>query len=157
MYPGATHISVLAACIAYTDGPVLEVGCGENSTPFLHYLCKNRLLVSLENYLPWIQGFEEFNTGSHKVIYVPDYAGCHLIDDPWDVVFIDHAPALRRKEDIKRVADKAKLVVVHDTECPDYRYEEVYPMFKYHLPYKRYAVWTSILSNHIDPALVMNQ
>lgn len=45
-----THIPILAAVVAMTDGPVLELGTGLNSTPLLSEMCfhMSRDLYSIE-------------------------------------------------------------------------------------------------------------
>ncbi len=68
----------------------------------------------------------------------------------WGTVFIDHRPGERRIEEIKRFEYKADIIVVHDTEQSEYKYETVFKNFKYRYDYKRYTPYTTLVSNFID-------
>jgi hypothetical protein len=68
----------------------------------------------------------------------------------WGVVFIDHRPGDRRAIDIKRFANLADVIVVHDTEAMCYGYEPVMNTFKYRYDYLRYQTRTTLVSNKID-------
>jgi hypothetical protein len=54
-----THIAPLLTAVLATDGPVLELGCGDFSTPLLHAICakQNRLLVSTDTDKAWLELF----------------------------------------------------------------------------------------------------
>lgn len=158
----ATHLGSLIACINKTKGDVLEVGIGLFSTPYLHYACTigKRNLLSLENDAGWLKTFKSsdfmhflYGNEYHKLELVDVYEDSPLIDKEWDVVLIDQTPDGSRKEVAKKLANKAKYIIVHDSNErheKNYHYSEIYPLFKY----KR--VWTlddrhaTILSNFVD-------
>lgn len=146
-----THQPVLTKLLSITKGPILEMGAGVCSTPFLHWACidDERELVTYESNEKYYNQIKSLETANHKIILVTDYDKA-FIEKSWSIAFIDHAPAGRRRVDIKRVAPYAQYVVVHDTEIKyDYAYhfKEIYPLFKYHFKYRKLTPHTSVLSN----------
>jgi len=144
-----THFPILAACVARTQGPVLELGCGEYSTPMLHFLCNGRRLVSLEDDPDWINKYKELETNWHTLQFVDKWADARIIDEvKWDVAFVDHAPAEQRIQEIKRLKNLAKHIVIHDTENPNgiYKYDSILPEFKFRFDFKKWSTWTSVVS-----------
>jgi len=146
----ATHLPVLAACVAHTSGPVLELGCGAYSTPLLHALCVGRPLLSLENDLAWYSQFEHLTTGQHIVRLVQSPWEAADLGGPYDVVLVDHSPPLRRVQEIKRLRGMVRLFVVHDTENRCYEYEPVLTTFPHRVEWQRYAPWVSVVSDEDD-------
>lgn len=164
----ATHIPLIARCFLQTDGPVLELGCGEYSTLLLHELCQNtgRPLVTIDCDKDWMDRFtdlslegmftheficvgmtEEFKkTGQAQIQDHKVWAECKRIDqNPWGLVFIDHRPGERRKDDILRLKDRAQVIVVHDSQEPGYGYEPIFAKFTHRFDYKRFEHWTTAL------------
>jgi len=159
-----THQTPLIAAVMNTDGPILEMGCGDFSTPLLHAICsvKERTLVSADTDKKWMGLFLDLETTWHKFIHVPvfenpqkpqvhrwNYVGN---DTHWGVVFIDHHPGPRRAVDIKRLRSHADVFVVHDTEGSFYGFNKILPKFKYRFVYRRYKKQTTIVSDTIDVA-----
>ena len=69
------------------------------------------------------------------------------------LVFIDHAPGERRKIDIARFADKAQIIVCHDTEpAADHGYKMRVELkkFKYLIDYESDGAWATAVSNFYD-------
>lgn len=138
----ATHLGPLIACMKKTSGPVLEMGMGLFSTPYLHYDCTvtKRKLLSVENDKGWARKFISsdfshylYTNKYHQLEYVKSWDD-PIIDQEWDVVLIDHSPSERRIVDVKRLKDKAQYIVIHDTNDrheKDYHYSQIYPLFKY--------------------------
>lgn len=141
-----------------TSGDVLEMGLGFFSTPYLHYYCMltNRNLVSYDNDKGWVKRFSvstfhnhKYQNNLHKFIYVPNWDDAQ-IEKPWDVVLIDHSPSERRIIDIKRLANFAKYIVIHDSNSRherDYHYSEIYPLFKYRKIWDKEERHADVLSN----------
>ena len=154
-----THLPMLIKIMGMTGGHVLEMGMGMYSTPFLHWACfPDRRLVSYENDEKCYKMNKQYGRASrqypedfHEVHYVKSWDDAK-IERPWNVAFIDHAPANRRIFDIERIANYAEYVIVHDTQR-NYRfcdYKKVWPLFKYRYDYKRAVPWTTVLSNFKD-------
>lgn len=164
----ATHIPLLAACVASTTGHILELGLGEYSTPLLHAMAlvgnfvhgegrRPRLLVSAEHDRAWFRRFTRFSHRYHELNVVEDWATWECLgpDWDWDVVLCDHGPAAARKVTLARVADTARLIVLHDTEKPAgeaYGCGDLIRAFRYKYSDGREASQTTVLSNVDDLA-----
>lgn len=139
----STHQPVLYAAATSTTGPIIEFGCGYGSTDLLHEICEKegRTLITLDDDLEWLnkfaqkylgQGYNADNSGWHQFYYVPG----KKLNDPdnpshwvnfmdqfellstlnFGVCFIDQSPWLARYEALKRMKDRARYVVVHDSD-----------------------------------------
>lgn len=149
-----THLPSLAACVARTTGPVLELGMGEGSTPFLHYACRGkRLLVSAEYDHSWAAKYEPYGSPDHLIYHVRDW---HCWDVPesryWDVAFLDLSPGEERAAMMPRLANRCRFLVIHDTErdhgsAADYKYEQHFGLFQYRTEMRRFRPYTMVLSN----------
>jgi hypothetical protein len=149
-----SHLPVLMKAVALTDGPVLEMGMGNCSTIFLHWACatKKRPLVSYENDPMRFRWAREFECDFHEVHCINDWTKVD-INQPWDVVLIDHHPVRCRLGAIRTLANVAKYIVAHDTQGRSnriFRYSEVFPLFKWQYNYDFYLPKTSVLSNLVD-------
>ena len=149
-----SYIPVLVKALNMVDGAVLEMGAGLYSTPLLHWLCfdDDRPLVTYESDKKFYDMIKHCESNFHKVIFVENWDDTHLETD-WGVALIDHKPAIRRKEDIKRLAYNTQCIVVHDSQGRSkkhYHYEEIYPLFKYMCGYGKALPQTVVLSNFID-------
>ena len=158
-----THITPLLTAVMNTSGPVFEMGCGDYSTPQLHAICETqkRQLLSTDTSKEWIRYFLDMKSQYHSFQHVPVYDDDWEVNpkpDQWDlvgnqnwgVVFVDHRPGDRRRVDVERFADKAEIIVVHDTETSGYEYEPVLAKFKFRYNYKRYRTYTTLVSNTVD-------
>lgn len=151
-----THLPALIQALRKTTGDVLEMGVGVFSTPYLHYQCilSNRKLVSYENFRNWAQFFIDYGyvCPSHEINIVDDYADAK-IEKEWGVALIDQTPDDRRIVDIKRLANYAKYIVIHDSNGRQdkiYHYSEIYPLFKYRTIWDRDSRHATVLSNFVN-------
>lgn len=148
-----SHIPALIKVINKTSGPVLELGMGLFSTPYLHFACyPDRKLVSYESNKNFYDWLSPFKGNFHEIKFVEDWEKID-ISEHWSVVLVDHEPFSRRKEEIKRLAKSADYIVVHDTNPRldrKSRYSEIYPLFKYRHDFNREKPYTAILSNFKD-------
>ena len=138
-----THLGALIACVNKTKGDILELGMGLGSTIYLHYACTiaKRNLLSLENDKGWLKTFKSsqfmhflYENDYHKLELVDVYEDSPLIDKEWSVVLVDQTPDLSRKETVKKLANKAEYIIIHDSDEKHektYHYSEIYPLFKY--------------------------
>lgn len=149
-----THIPTLIKAIANTKGDVCEVGAGFASTPFLHWLCQGRKLVTYENDSDYFNFAKKFQTNNHRARKTEDFSNMDF-NRHWAVVFIDHT-ADRGKNPHKRGDDAIKfknadLIIMHDTEkSEEYGYDKVFPFFKYRYDWTECRPHTSVVSNIID-------
>lgn len=164
----ATRLPVLMGAVSCTKGPILELGCGNYSTPILHEVAEKslRYVLTLDCDQEWMSRFTGMRSAYHSLVCVGMTDGfkktgvsvkedfdvwqnCTLIDNEpmWSVVLVDHRPGERRKDEIVRLKDRAYYIVVHDSQEPGYGYEPVLSQFKYRYDYKRYDTWTTVVSN----------
>lgn len=137
--------------------PVMELGCGNGSTPFLRQYCSDNgiELYSYDSNKEWA---DKFNAG-----YVDDWNKLPHSVNAWiqdySVVLIDESPGEHRKESLKLLSQgQVKIIVVHDSEpegwnSSDYKVRPLFSNFKYvkELPSViRGGAWASALSNEID-------
>lgn len=151
-----THLPALIKAVSVSYGPILELGMGLYSTPFLHWACyqDKRPLVSLETDQEYCQAFKVFETDYHQIKFVEHWDKADL-SGHWGVVLVDHHPDSRRKEEVIRLADAADYLVLHDTNprCDHkYKFSEIYHLFKYRKDYWTVKPYTTILSNSKDLA-----
>jgi hypothetical protein len=151
-----THLSCLIKAFNKTSGDVLELGMGVFSTPYLHYACltSKRKLVSYENYENWMKFFVDggYEHEYHEIVFVEKYSDAK-IDKKWDVVLIDQTPDISRSEEIIRLKDKAKYIVIHDSNPSNYtvtHYDKLYPLFKYKTDWHGDRNRTTVLSNFVN-------
>jgi hypothetical protein len=72
------------------------------------------------------------------------------IEQPWDVVLVDHSPDFQRVFEIRRLAQLAKYLVIHDANGRDekhYHYSEIFPLFRYRYDFTALEPHTVVLSN----------
>ena len=151
-----THLPALMTCIGKTTGPVLELGVGLFSTPYLHYACMlaGRELVSYETDANWAKFFTEYGypCDTHDFRIVDNWDAADL-SGPWDVALVDQSPDDSRVPAILRLRDTAKYVVVHDADSKFdgiYHLSTVYPHFKYRKLWDIEYRKTVVLSNLVD-------
>jgi hypothetical protein len=152
------HRIGLWGALILTEGKVVEFGSGFGSTPFLRKYCEDegREFESYDSNKAWAE-----KTGA---TLVSDWEALNITAD---VLFLDHAPGERRKFDLMKYKDIAKVIVIHDTEpkgAGDYRVRELFPMFKYKQEIKsidhektQAGCWATILSNHIDLSILIGE
>jgi hypothetical protein len=158
-----THMACLMTAAAHTDGPILEMGAGDYSTPLLHALCSKdqRYLLSTDTDKEWLSYFTDLATDWHEFKHVKVYTDDKEKnpqprvwdtignDRHWSVVFIDHKPGERRAVDIERLRYNTDIFVVHDTEQLGYNLEQVLRSFKHRHDDTRYTTRTTVLSDTI--------
>lgn len=153
-----THRPVLCeAVLRVREGIILELGAGDGSTPALHAvsLATGRPVITLEHDRAWIERFTHLRSVNHAVVHVPSWTDLDspvFQSLPYAIAFVDHAPHARRIVDIAWLAQRAQVVVVHDTESNEYGYEGIFDLFRHHTTFKGHVPWTSVLSNFIDVA-----
>jgi hypothetical protein len=149
-----SHLPVLMKLLSVTDGPILELGAGFFSTPFLHWMCngKRRKLVTYESSQKYFDVARNFITDFHEVHLIDDWDKLDL-SQHWNIIFIDHGPGVRRNVEMARVANCADYVVVHDTEAKSdwhYNFSKAFHLYKNRFDYKKAYPETSVLSNFKD-------
>ena len=153
-----SHIPVLIKILGISEGPVLELGTGFNSTPVIHWLCseEKRQIQSYESSKMFYMAARNYRSDWHGVHNVEVLGGWDNIDfesTHWGMVFVDHAPGPRRNVEMGRIANNADYVVVHDTEPRSdwhYKYSNQFDKYRYRYDYTKAYPNTSIFSNFKD-------
>lgn len=166
-----THMESLITAVVNTHGPILEMGCGDFSTPLLHALCtrSKRFILSVETHKNWMLNFTDLQTEWHNFVYLKIYDNDDTrvnpkpslwdtigLDRNWSIVLIDHAPEPRRIIDIQRLRNNTEIFVIHDTEATSYGYEPIINSFKYKYVNNRYLPSTTVVSDTIDVSKFFN-
>lgn len=127
-----SHLPALLACIAVTDGPVLELGVGHFSTPHLHALCGalGRNLYSIESDAEWRKEFRakyEWRPEFGEHIFAESLPPEFVFD--FGVAFIDHSPGgANRAAAFKALIGVSDYVVVHDAQEDAENFQAIEPM-----------------------------
>lgn len=143
------HRTLLLLALSLTEGNVIELGAGFDSTPFLEKYCADakRYFYSYDNSQEWAEKF-----GAKHVLSWND---CKLWQEECSLLFVDCAPGEVRHEIIALMANKADIIVIHDTEensAGDYMLDKIWPLFKYRLNLNKTGggAGASAVSNKID-------
>lgn len=147
-----SHLPVLMRCLELTDGPVLELGGGLYSTPFLHWACfrSGRHLVTMEKHEVYYEYLEQYRRDWHEVEFVEDWGEMNVTRMNWGIVLVDHDPLERRPIEARRVKDCAEYVVFHDaTErgAGKLGYEGAFREFKERFLFDEVGAASMVLSN----------
>ena len=156
-YPSyLSHFPILSAVIGNSTGPVLELGCGDGSTPMLHEMCRpsKRLLITVESDKAWMEKFLHYESNTHFMRSInregwADYGFAK--ERKWGVVFIDHGNVNQRHNNLEEFAevDYPVWVVIHDAGGVEhYKLGKGLSMYKHVFKYTDYWPHTYICSNH---------
>jgi hypothetical protein len=124
--------------------PVLEMGCGEGSTPYLIDYCKknNRQLISYDYDKDW--------ASKYNAIHITDWDS--ITHDYYSVILIDHSPGERRHIDIIKLADKCDFMIIHDSEpaATGYMLDKIWHLFPYRKNLITEGAWATIVSKKYE-------
>lgn len=148
-----SHRPVLFAALEFTKHlglPVLELGCGDNSTPYLREYCKdNKLtLYSYDSKKEWADKF--------GAIYVDNWDEKGFWHMDYGVVLLDMAPGEYRRIALQKL-HHVRIVVAHDTEHAadhGYKMRSELSKYKYLLDYATNAAWATAVSDYFDVTLL---
>lgn len=149
----SSHRNLLWEALEATKGlglPVLELGCGDGSSPFLKQYClENKLeLFSYDFHAGWAAKYGSVHvTNWENIPWSKDYG----------VVLIDHSPGSHRLIAIENLRHVI-IQIVHDSEplgwnASDYQVRPLFSKFKYQfdwVPGVHGDAWTTALSNTIN-------
>jgi hypothetical protein len=146
-----THLPVLMTFMARTRGPVLEMGCGDSSTPMLHAWCRDRRIVSVDGDASFVAKYAHLEGPRHQFVHVFDWSAFDVrqLGVVWEIAFIDHAPAEQRIVDIERLRTRVKFIILHDAH--DAFYQPILASFRYRLDYTDMFPCTTVVSDIASP------
>jgi hypothetical protein len=131
--------------------PVLELGAGYGSTPFLREYCTDNYLVlrSFDSNKEWAKKMD--------VAHCPEWDTMEwFYKQTYSVAFVDESPGEHRKIALNmfaRYPEHAQIVVAHDTEHAadhGYKMRAELKKFKYLIDYETDGAWCTAVSNFID-------
>lgn len=145
-----SHWPVLEKVVRHAGCGVIELGCGQSSTPMLHDLCDELgvTLDSYENNEDYAVMFEQLERKWHRLHVVENWGDVQS-DGDGKLVFVDAAPIKSRVPLIRKFIN-ADYLVVHDTECDYYGYEPLLSSFKYRFDFNGAVPATTVVSNKHD-------
>ena len=111
-HPYYTHQPFFIEVIKFTNGNILECGCGDGSTIMIKEQIKNtgRKLISLESNLEWLNKYKHLADPFHELYHIKagsddtlengnkwvDFIKHNKLND-FEIVFLDSSPWLSRK------------------------------------------------------------
>ncbi len=126
--------------------PVMELGCGDGSSRQLKSFCQlnDRPFLSYDSNKEWADKY-----GS---AHIQDWQTSSVYDGNFSVCLIDEAPGENRYLSMQKLADKSKIIVIHDSEsaATGYMLDKVWHLFKYRLNYNSEGACAAMVSNTID-------
>lgn len=113
-----SFLPALTRALLKSTGPILEIGIGHFSTPFLHEWSRvtGREFMSVEANADWAARFAHCQSDLHAVA-IGSYSDVlpQFSNEPWGVVFIDGSPGGKARADQFRMFFPiSDFVVVHD-------------------------------------------
>jgi len=123
----STHQRLLVKYLMQTTGPILELGCGDYSTPIIHEIAaaQGRTVLTLDSNADWLNRFSSYKTERHSFRHVESW-------DEWQpqsrygLAFIDHTPGPRRPVEFMKLQGVADVLILHDTEANGYDWHTIY-------------------------------
>lgn len=177
MDPFSTHQPLLVAAMLDTQGPILEIGGGNYSTPIVAAFAniQRRQAHTIETGAAVYELLKRFSSPFHKIWPVSGYDFapdgrflpradttraeyiamqsrfladfCKEAPPRWSVVFVDQAPGYLRVPAIEHFADTADFIVTHDTEEAAYGYEPCLSTFRHRWDSRLCMPHATIVSN----------
>jgi hypothetical protein len=148
-----SHIPILVRILERTNGKILDLGMGL-STIVMDIMAAptKRPIVSYESDKKWYQAYSIYKSGFHQIKFIDNWDKADIDSEFWDVALVDHHPARRRVQEIKRLANKANYILLHDSDIFNKFYTEsgIYSLFKYRYDYTKCFPSTVVLSNTIN-------
>jgi hypothetical protein len=154
-----SHLPILMRLVPKTTGPILELGSGMYSTPYLHWACfPTRKLVTYESSPHWFDVCaNQFMADFHTIKLALSLREVDF-SSPWSIALVDHDWALNTRGDSVRRLVHAEYVVAHDSEGrrgKRHGYWSVAELFKFRCQFKSAShSHTMILSNIHDLSVV---
>lgn len=149
------HRSLLYLALNLTNDcadPVIEYGSGEGSSGYLRAYCldHDRPFFSYDSDKDWAN-----KTGA---TFIEDWDKSDVFDGQISVAFVDHAPGEHRHIAMEKLANKADIVVIHDSEkiATGYMLDKIWHLYKYRLNYNIEGACAAMVSNKIDVTVFDN-
>lgn len=155
----ATAMAAIKSGLLWPRSPVIELGCGDFSTPVLASICfaQERPYQIISSDPVWAARFKYLTLRGVEIEHI-NYAAWPEAPLPDDIglVLVDNEQRVSdRLEQVVRLANRAKVVLLHDANIVLRRrqlWKSVIDRFRYNYVFRRRVPYTAVLSNHVDPA-----
>ena len=164
MDPYATHLEATITCalqsgLHWPDSPILELGCGDYSTPQLAAIAKvqSRRLVVMASSHDWLERFDYLKGGQVELQRVTNAMWPRVsLGNGWGMALVDNEQrVVDRLQLVKRLSHSAHVVVLHDGDSlfdGEGVFHRLCRWFRHiHFETRRQPA-TVVLSNFIDPS-----
>ena len=162
--PYATHLGVTVACalrsgLLWPESGILELGCGDYSTPALAAIAfaQQRTLRIVSSDPVWARRYAYLG-GPWCEIRVIEKGEWPTTEcgSGWGMVLVDNEQRVaQRCKQVLRLASKARLIVLHDSNVLGRRapfWKTAHERFRYVYQFRRRVPHTTVFSDHVDPA-----
>lgn len=128
--PYATHQRLLTKYLIRTTGPIVELGCGDYSTPIIHEIAaaQGRTVRTLESDAGWLNKFADMKTEWHTMEHVASWDAVEY-SGRIGLAFIDQTPGHTRPIEFMKLREVADVLILHDTEATEYNWRSAYRAF----------------------------
>ena len=157
-----THQPVLYEAIKRStwSAPILELGCGFNSTHLIHTIAGDKIVLTVDHDEQWISKFKHLDM-ERRLVYQLTYEEMLRLakmKTQYSVVFVDQGDWQSRADSLKVFANIAELVVLHDSDYLEreglIQFKDFYKFQKTFMPLQPYPYMTgpptTIMSNFVD-------
>lgn len=158
----ATHLETTIRCgleclCRWPDLPLLELGCGEYSTPVLAALArqyKSRLdVVSTD--AQWLERFAFLDSPALVRTHITSWSE-FTAGKSYSLVLLDNEQRVRDRVTLaEELASSTRVLVLHDA-CrvtrPNITWDSLSDRYRYIHIRRRLRPTTAVLSNYVDPA-----
>jgi len=157
----ATHIPLLKACCdSFKSGLIVEFGCGDSSTPFLHETYEHMEIITIENRLEWFLRWAHLTSCWHQFLFCYYPQNALRVASGARVAFIDCDPGYTRRPLIEALRWlSVDIIVAHDTHpgcSSEYAWRDIWTSFKYHVHDERAIPRTTAMSDTVDVTRLLN-
>lgn len=144
--PYSTHQEALVFAALCTCGPILELGCGNYSTPILNQICnlQKRNFKIISSNKNWL---EKYDYVSNKELITKWES--YIFKEKYGMVFLDNEQlTIKRLELIPKIFNITNTLVVHDADMMS-KWENwaAYTFDKKITWFKRYKPHTAVIQN----------
>lgn len=141
----ATHLEALVHTALSTTGPILEIGCGDYSTPVLAAIAKaqDRKFTIYTNDIEWGAKYVEIAS----IRLVDDWGKWTAPAETFGMIFLDEQHSRKRNMLLPALAQIADAVVLHDAQAAigNANWEESIAEYDSVTLFKRFVPWTAVL------------
>ncbi len=138
--------------------PILELGCGEGSTPVLreylqqefqsHAIIRTAVMRTLMSY-----DYAEDWANKYGAVHVKDWDTDVDWNRRYSVALVDESPGEQRHKSLMLLKNVCDIVIVHDSEPRSeegYMLQKVWPLYRYKVDLVSRGAWATAMSNTFD-------